>query len=114
VATDNFSGHWRGLADVTSALPNAPTQMDVSTTIVNGTQCGSFEYGAIACSGVWTCNSSFNAPTMEISETVRYGDERCPTGARVELRQTNDPNQLQFIYQSAGISATGTLSRGDM
>ena len=112
-AVDNFSGHWRGLADLTSVIPNSPTQMDVSTTIVNDGQCGSFEYGAIACSGSWSCGSTFDSQVMVITETIRYGNERCPNGARVELRTTNDPNQLQFIYQSAGVSATGTLNRGD-
>lgn len=113
-AVDHYSGHWRGLAAITSSLPDAPTQMDVSVTIVNDGQCGSFEYGALACSGGWTCNSRFDAPSMMITENVRYGAERCPNGAQVELRATNNPDQLEMIYRSAGISATGTLTRNDV
>ena len=113
-AADYYTGHWRGLADLTSPIPDAPSQMDISVTIVNDGQCGSFEYGALACSGVWTCNSRFDASAMSITETVRYGAERCATGARVELRATDDPNQLQIIYQGAGVTATGTLQRNDV
>lgn len=114
VAVDHYTGHWRGLAAVTSSLPDAPSQMDVSVTIVNEGQCGSFEYGAMACSGHWICNSSFDSPSMMITENVRYGGERCPNGAQIELRATNDPDTLEMIYRSAGISATGTLSRHDV
>ncbi len=115
-AADYYSGHWRGLARVTSSLPDAPQQMDISMTITrdNPGQCGSFEYGAIGCSGSWNCTSSFDSPSMIIQETVRFGGERCPPGAQVELRSTQDPNQIEFHYHNGGIQAMGTLSRGDM
>jgi len=115
-AVDHYSGHWRGLARVSSTLPNAPQQMDISMTITanNPGQCGSFEYGAIGCSGVWNCASSFDSPTMTIQETVRVGQERCPPNAQVELRSTQDPSQIEFHYRNGGIQASGTLQRGDM
>ncbi len=115
-AVDHYSGHWRGLARVSSTLPGAPQQMDVSMTITanNPGQCGSFEYGAIGCSGVWNCLSSFDSPAMELQETVRFGGERCPQGAAVSLRATDNPNQLYFSYRNAAIAAEGTLQRGDM
>jgi len=115
-AVDHYSGHWRGLARVTSAIPDAPQQMDVSATITanNPGQCGSFEYGAIGCSGTWNCVSSFDSATMQLQETVRFGGERCPNGATVSLQATQDGNQIVFTYQNAGISATGTLQRDDV
>lgn len=115
-AVDHYSGHWRGLVQVTSTLPDAPSQMDVSATITanNPGQCGSFEYGAIACSGVWNCLSSFDSSVMEVQETVRYGGERCPNGSRAELRATNDPNVLEFHYSNAAIQAHGTVQREDV
>ncbi|MCA9610957.1 MAG: hypothetical protein KC619_35430 [Myxococcales bacterium] len=114
-AVDHYSGHWRGLARVSSSLPGAPQQMDVSMTVTadNPGQCGSFEYGAIGCSGVWNCLSPFDAPTMDLQETVRFGGERCPQGAQVFLRATDNPNQLFFSYRNAAIAAEGTLERGD-
>ena len=114
-AADYYTGHWRGLAQINSTLPNAPSQMDVSVTIVNdAAQCGSFEYGALGCSGVWTCNSAYSDQVMELTETVRYGGERCPNGARVQLRATNDPDQIELFYENTGISAHGTLQRNDV
>lgn len=113
---DNYSGHWRGLVQVTSTIPNAPQQMDVSATITanNPGQCGSFEYGAIACSGAWNCVSGFGDAVMQIQETIRFGQERCPNGAQVELRTTADSRQLEFHYTSSAIQAHGTLQRGDL
>ena len=113
---DYYSGHWRGLARVSSSLPGAPQQMDVTLTITqdNPGQCGTFEYGAIGCSGVWQCMSAFDAPSMELQEQVRFGHERCPNGAQVSLRQTNDPTQLIFSYRNAAIAAEGTVSRTDV
>ncbi|HHH30708.1 MAG TPA: hypothetical protein ENK57_20525 [Polyangiaceae bacterium] len=113
---DYYSGHWRGQARVTSSLPDAPTQMDISATITANDpgHCGAFEYGAIGCSGMWSCSSNFGADTMVLQETVRIGMERCPNGAQVELRATQNPNQLEFHYRNAGIQATGTLERGDI
>ncbi|MCB9596750.1 MAG: hypothetical protein H6719_28770 [Sandaracinaceae bacterium] len=113
---DHYSGHWRGLARVQSTLPGAPQQMDVSMTITanNPGQCGSFEYGSIGCSGVWNCLSSFDSPQMDLQETVRFGGERCPQGAQVLLRATDNPRQIFFSYRNAAIAAEGTLERGDM
>ncbi|HJL19917.1 MAG TPA: hypothetical protein RMH99_29910 [Sandaracinaceae bacterium LLY-WYZ-13_1] len=111
-AADHYTGHWRGLADITSTVPDAPSEMGVEATIVQGGgQCGTFEYGSIACSGVWMCTSSYDAPTMRIEERVRYGNERCPDGARVELSPTDEPDQLLFRYTGPQIQATGTLER---
>ena len=113
--SDHYSGHWRGLAEVTSAMPNAPTEMDIDATIVDGGgQCGTFEYGAIGCSGTWTCTSGFGQPSLIGQESVRFGHERCPQGGRVELRATNDPNVLEFHYTNAGITAHGRLNRSQM
>ncbi|MEC7523575.1 MAG: hypothetical protein VYE22_27080 [Myxococcota bacterium] len=110
--SDHYSGQWRGLADVTSTLPNAPEEMDIVATIVNDSaQCGTFEYGAIGCSGTWTCTSGFGQTSMVVQESVRFGHERCPQGGRVELRATNDPDVLEFHYTNAGISAHGQLNR---
>ncbi len=115
-AVDHYSGHWRGLARVSSTLPGAPQQMDVSMTITqnNPGQCGSFEYGAIGCSGVWNCLSAFDSAQMDLQETVRFGGERCPQGATVMLRATDNPQQIFFSYRNAAIAAEGTLQRGDM
>lgn len=87
--------------------------MDVEATITSGGgQCGTIEYGAIGCSGVWSCSSRYDEPAMIIQETIRFGGaERCPSNARVELRATNDPNTLEFHYSSPQIQGTGTLSR---
>ncbi len=113
---DHYSGHWRGLARISSTLPGAPQQMDVSMTITadNPGQCGSFEYGSIGCSGVWNCMSGFDSPTMDLQETIRFGGERCPSGAVVSLRATDNPDQIYFSYRNAAIAAEGTLNRGDM
>lgn len=111
-AVDHYSGHWRGVANITTDLPDAPPTMDIETTITpGGGQCGSIEYGAIGCSGMWHCTSSYDAPVMVIQEQIRYGQERCPTNARVELRTTSNPDQLEFHYSSARIQGTATLER---
>ena len=111
-AVDHYSGHWRGVANITSDIPDAPPTMDINTTITaGGGQCGSIEYGAIGCSGMWICTSSFDAPVMVIDEQIRYGAERCSPNARVELRATDDPNVLEFHYSSPRVQGTATLER---
>jgi len=111
-AVDHFSGHWRGVATITTDLPEAPPTMDISTTITpGGGQCASIEYGAIGCSGMWSCTSSFDSNVMIIDEQIRDGQERCPSHARVELRATDDPDRLEFRYQSPRIQGTATLER---
>lgn len=112
VVGDNFSGHWRGMANITTSIPDAPTQMGISTTITGEAgQCASIEYGAMGCSGFWSCTSDYSADTMVIQESIRFGHERCPDGARIELRRTNDPNVLEFHYTSPAIQGHGEISR---
>ncbi|MGE0785456.1 MAG: hypothetical protein AB7S26_07200 [Sandaracinaceae bacterium] len=112
VAVDHYTGHWRGVANISTDLPNAPPTMDIETTITaGGGVCGSIEYGAIGCSGVWSCTSSYDAGVMIIEETIRYGQERCPTNARVELRQTADPDRLEFHYNGVRIQGSAVLER---
>ena len=112
-AQDHYSGHWRGVARITTSMPDAPSEMGIEATIAGGGgRCATIEYGAIGCSGVWTCTSAYDAPVMVIQETIRFGqEERCPTNARVELRRTEDPDVLQFRYSSPVIQGEGTLSR---
>lgn len=116
VAADHYSGHWRGLARISSTIPNAPENMDISATMTqDARECGTIEYGAIGCNGVWLCSNGFDSPSMTIEEQIRFGQgERCPGSARVELRTTNDPNRLEFHYSAPGIEASGTLSRDEL
>ncbi len=112
VAVDHYSGAWRGVANITTDLPDGPPTMDINTTITSdGGICGSIEYGAIGCSGVWRCTSSYDSNVMIIEEEIRYGQERCPSAARIELRTTNDPDVLEFHYSSPRIQGTATLQR---
>lgn len=113
-SADHYSGHWRGVADITTSIPDAPSEMDIEATITpdGGAQCGTIEYGSIGCSGVWSCTGGYDQPVMVIQETIRFGgQERCPANARVELRRTDDPNVLEFHYSSPRIQGTGTISR---
>lgn len=116
-AADHYTGHWRGLARISSDIPDAPQNMDITATITRGGvggECGTIEYGSIGCSGVWRCVNSYDSPTMEIEETIRFGGgERCPPNSRIQLRATDDPNTLEFTYSGLRIQASGTLSRGD-
>lgn len=108
----DWTGHWEGAADLTTAIENAPEEMDIVAVVVDDSaQCGTIEYGSIGCSGTWTCTGSPDDQTMIVQENIRFGQERCPTGARVELRRTADPNVLEFHYSSAAIQAHGQINR---
>lgn len=115
VVADHYSGHWEGAARVSAAIAGAPENMDIVAVLVEGggAQCGTIEYSHAGCSGVWSCNgTNYGGDTLQISETIRFGGERCPTGANVELRRTTDPNVLEFRYSHAGgIQAVGQINR---
>ncbi|MFK7986356.1 MAG: hypothetical protein AB8I08_10020 [Sandaracinaceae bacterium] len=115
VVANHYSGHWEGAARVSAAIAGAPENMDIVAVLVDGggASCGTIEYSHAGCSGIWSCASSdYNADVLSINETIRFGGERCPTGANVELRRTNDPNVLEFRYShAAGIQAVGQINR---
>lgn len=110
---ERFNGHWEGAAQITSAIPNAPAEMDIVAVIGNqrSVECGTIEYSSIGCSGVWDCTTSPDGLVLTVRESIRFGAERCPPGANVELRATNDPNMMEFRYSSPAIQGQGTIHR---
>ena len=114
VAQDHFSGHWEGAAEVASPIPGAPQTMDIVAVLIEGggARCGTIEYSHAGCSGIWSCvGTDYNSNSLIINENIRFGGERCPDGATVELRRTNDPNVLEFHYSHPGVQAVGQINR---
>ena len=110
---DNFNGHWEGAARLATPVPDAPEQMDIVAVIADehgGAQCGTIEYSHAGCSGMWACSRN-DGTRLYIQETIRFGEERCPSGAQIELTTTNDPNVLEFRYSHPAIQAAGQLNR---
>ena len=108
----DWTGHWEGAADLTTAIEDAPEEMDIVAVLTDDSaRCGTIEYGSIGCSGEWTCTGGGDGQSMIIQENIRFGAERCPPGARVELRRTGDPNVLEFHYSSPAITAHGQINR---
>jgi hypothetical protein len=87
--------------------------MDIVAVIASqrSVECGTIEYSSIGCSGVWDCTTSPDGMVLTVRESIRYGAERCPPGANVELRATNDANVMEFRYSSPAIQGTGTIHR---
>ena len=114
VVQDHYSGHWEGAAQIASSIAGAPQQMDIVAVLVEGGggQCGTIEYSHAGCSGIWSCvGTDYSGEVLQIQETIRFGGERCPTGANIELRRTADPNILEFRYSHAAIQAAGQINR---
>jgi hypothetical protein len=114
VAQDHYTGHWEGAAQLASPIPGAPEQMDIVAVLVEGggAQCGTIEYSHAGCSGTWDCvGTDYGSETLVINENIRFGQERCPTGATIELRRTSDPNVLEFHYNHPQIQAAGQINR---
>lgn len=109
---NNFEGHWEGVARIATPIPNAPQEMDIVAVISDEhvVQCGTIEYSSAACSGAWSCGAN-DGNSLSIQETIRYGMERCPSGANIQLNTTNDPDVLDFTYSSPQIQARGTIHR---
>ena len=111
---DHYTGHWEGAARIATPIPGAPEQMDIVAVLIQGGggNCGTIEYSHAGCSGVWNCTGTdYGGEVLAISENIRFGQERCPDGANVELRVTSDPNVLEFRYQHTQIQAVGQINR---
>ena len=106
-ASPPLVGHWIGVGVQASG---ATWAMDVELTSLGPGLCGHARYPSIPCTADWICGARSDGRSLQATERVTDGQNRCIDGGTMNLKLTPQ-GELSWRWAGSGETARAELAR---